>query len=131
MTLVTFQIPTFAALMGVWACRVLERNLVKLEANWLSSDQCFIFLFHSIALQKKEKNSNRTKRQKTTRKIAHEEDLLRYSFLKKSWQINLTLSFSTESKIIESSVTIMCRNDELSWLFTKRFRVFFYLICRK
>lgn len=28
------------------------------------------------------------------------------------------------------TVTIMCRNDELSWLFTKRFRAF-YLICRK
>ena len=29
-----------------------------------------------------------------------------------------------------SNVTIMCRNDELSWLFTKRFRAF-CLICRK
>ena len=27
-------------------------------------------------------------------------------------------------------VTIMCRNDELSWLFTKRFRTF-HPICRK
>ena len=32
LTLVTFQIPTFAAFMGVWACRVLRRNLVILEA---------------------------------------------------------------------------------------------------
>ena len=32
--------------------------------------------------------------------------------------------------LFSTYVTIMCRNDELSWLFTKRFRAF-YLICRK
>ena len=31
---------------------------------------------------------------------------------------------------IKTFGTIMCRNDELSWLFTKRSRAF-YLICRK
>ena len=30
----------------------------------------------------------------------------------------------------EVSLTIVCRNDELSWLLTKRFKAF-YLICRK
>ena len=47
-----------------------------------------------------------------------------------------TYSTSYESSIIQllaaerTSVTIMCRNDELSWFFTKRFGAF-YLICIK
>ena len=58
-TKVTFQIPTFAALMGVLVCRVLGRNLVKVEVIQLIDfcPMCY-FLFHSIALQEKEKNSN-------------------------------------------------------------------------
>ena len=40
------------------------------------------------------------------------------------------LSLQERYKDFNTFVTIMCHNDELSWLFTKRFRGF-YLICRK
>ena len=39
------------------------------------------------------------------------------------------LSLSERCKNFKTFVTIMCHNDELSWLFTKRFRAF-YFICR-
>ena len=71
--------------------------------------------------------------------------LHRERFLKPVWTLDLLisriwpLSFPLELTIngigfnsphLQTIVTIMCRNDELSWLFTNRFRSF-YLICRK
>ena len=54
MTLVTFQIPTFAVLMGVWVCRVLGRNFVKLEVIQLI-DFCPMCYFCFIQLPCKRK----------------------------------------------------------------------------